>query len=187
MHVHEPAHDKRLQQARLVSNIRLITGGALFIGGFLSPLLIPLVTRSDLPNQWKAALSTGLVAGLSEIGMVPAVAVLGKQGFAVLKNKLFALLHRHTKPAAITAGRYRAGLVLFCLPLLVGWLTPYLARLLPSVSIESGSLVPIILLDLVFAASLLVLGENFWEKLRWLFIYETNASGRQKTPATDGD
>lgn len=187
MNVHEPATDQSLQPAAQVSRTRLITGGVLFIGGFLSPLLIPLVTRSDLPMQWKAVLSTGLVAGLPEIGMVLAVAVLGKQGFTQLKNKLFALLHRHTKPAAITAGRYRIGLVMFCLPLLVGWLTPYLSRFLPSVSMETGSLVPVILLDLVFAASLLVLGEDFWEKLRRLFIFETNAGGRPTGPAAGGD
>jgi hypothetical protein len=52
---------------------------------------------------------------------------------------------------------------------------------------ETGSLVPVILLDLVFAASLLVLGEDFWEKLRRLFIFETNAGGRPTGPAAGGD
>jgi hypothetical protein len=162
-----------------VSKVRLVTGGALFIGGFISPLLIPFVTQSDLPTKWKAVLSTGLVAGLPEIGMVLAAAVLGKQGFALLKGKLFALLRKHTEPAAITAGRYCIGLVLFCIPLLVGWLTPYLVRFLPVLSHDQGSLLPVIVLDLMFAASFLVLGEEFWEKIRRLFIYEESPDERK--------
>jgi hypothetical protein len=168
-----------------VSRARLVTGGALFIGGFLSPLLIPFVTQSDLPAKWKAVLSTGLVAGLPEIGMVLAVAVLGKQGFALLKGKLFALLHKHTQPKAITAGRYRLGLVMFCVPLLAGWLLPYLARVAPVLSMDQAPLLPVIGLDLVFAASFLVLGEEFWEKIRRLFIYEASPVGRQDSPPGD--
>lgn len=158
--------------ARPVGRLRLLVGGTLFIGGFLSPLLIPLVTRSDLPANWKAILSTGLVAGLPEIGMVLAAAVLGKDGFALLKATLFALLRKHTEPTAVSAGRYRLGLVLFCLPLLAGWLSPYLVRVLPELSLEQGSLLPVILLDLMFALSFLVLGADFWEKIRRLFVYE---------------
>lgn len=151
--------------------VRLVLGGTLFVGGFFSPLLIPWVTQSDLPAEWKAVLSAGLVAGLPEIGMVLAAAVLGKQGFALLKQKLFAVLRKHTEPAAVSAGRYRLGLVMFCTPLLVGWVHPYLARVLPALSMEQGSLAPFIFLDLVFAASFVVLGADFWEKIRRLFVY----------------
>lgn len=155
-----------------VGKVRLFTGGALFIGGFLSPLLIPLVTQSDLPSKWKAFLSTGLAVGLPEVGMFLAVAVLGKQGFALLKGKLFALWRKHTKQEVITARRYRLGLVLFCIPLLMGWFTPYLVRVLPVLSHEQGPLLTVVLLDLMFASSFLVLGEEFWEKIRRLFIYD---------------
>ena len=155
-----------------VGKLRLAIGGILFVGGFLSPLLIPLVTRSNLPGNWKAVLSTGLVAGLPEVGMVLAAAVLGKDGFALLKNKLFALLRKHTEPAAVSAARYRLGLVLFSTPLLVGWLSPYLVRVLPALSLEHGSLAPVVVLDLMFALSFLVLGADFWEKIRRLFVYE---------------
>jgi len=175
MKTQNPAAADTYDVAPPISRFRLVIGGAIFIGGFLSPLLIPLVTQSDLPAQWKAVLSTGLVAGLPEIGMVLAVAVLGKQGFALLKSKFFALLHKHTQPAAITAGRYRFGLVMFCTPLLLGWLTPYLVRVLPALSMEQAPLLPVVLLDLMFAASFLVLGEEFWGKIRRLFIYSAPA------------
>jgi len=84
-----------------VGKTRFIIGGAVFVGGFLSPLLIPLVTSSDLPGNWKAILSTGLVAGLPEVGMLLAVAILGKQGFAQLKETLqdWPVHVFHTAPA----------------------------------------------------------------------------------------
>ena len=144
MDTRNPSTLKSSEAALPVSQTRLVTGGVLFIGGFLSPLLIPLVTQSDLPAKWKAVLSTGLVAGLPEIGMVLAVAVLGKQGFALLKGKLLAFLHKHTQPKAITAGRYRLGLVMFCIPLLAGWLLPYLARVAPVLSMDQAPLLPVI-------------------------------------------
>jgi hypothetical protein len=156
-----------------VSKTRLIIGGILFAGGFLSPLAIPLVTQSDLPGNWKVFLSTGLVAGLPEVGMVLAAAVLGKQGFALLKEKLFSLLRKHTAPAAVSAGRYRIGLFMFLFPLVVGWLTPYAAHFFPVLA--GKPLLPAIIFDLVFAASFLVLGAGFWEKIRSLFVHDESA------------
>jgi hypothetical protein len=157
-----------------VSKARLIFGGVIFVGGFLSPLLVPLVSQSNLPGNWKIFLSTGLIAGLPEIGMLLAVAILGKQGFALLKGKLFAILRRHTEPSAVSARRYRIGLVMFCIPLIVGWLGPYAAHFFPALGSES--LVPVIALDLVFASSFLVLGAEFWEKLRRLFVHSSEGA-----------
>jgi hypothetical protein len=50
---------------------------------------------------------------------------------------------------------------------------------------EQAPLLPVILLDLMFAASFLVLGEEFWEKIRRLFIYEASPDGRQDGPPGD--
>ena len=82
---------------------RFYIGAALFLAGFASPLLIPLVASSSLPTQWKTILSTFLVAGLPEVGMLAAVAVLGKEGFETLKQKLFSLFRKHTEAAAVGA------------------------------------------------------------------------------------
>lgn len=156
-----------------IGQTRLIIGGILFVGGFLSPLLIPLVTSSDLPGNWKVFLSAGLVAGLPEVGMVLAAAVLGKQGFALLKEKLFSLLHKHTAAAAVSARRYRIGLFMFLAPLALAWLEPYATHFFPALA--SKSLLPALIPDLVFAASFIVLGAEFWEKIRSLFVYNKSA------------
>lgn len=157
-----------------IGKTRLAIGAILFVGGFLSPLLIPLVTQSDLPGNWKVFLSTGLVAGLPEVGMVLAAAVLGRQGFSLLKEKLFSLLHKHTAPEAVSAKRYHVGTFMFLMPLALGWLAPYAAYFLPVLA--SKTLLPAVILDLVFAASFFVLGAEFWEKVRNLFVYHKSGT-----------
>jgi hypothetical protein len=153
-----------------VNRTRFIIGGALFVGGFLSPLLIPFVATSDLPGNWKAILSTGLVAGLPEVGMLLAVAVLGKQGFAQLKEMFFSRFRKITEPSAVSSTRYRIGLFMFFIPLFFGWLSPYVERFLGP--LVSGSMIPVIIPDLIFASSFIVLGAGFWEKIRSLFVHD---------------
>ena len=165
------------QQTTPVSKSRFIIGGALFVGGFLSPLLIPLVINSDLSGEWKTFLSTGLVAGLPEVGMVAAVAVLGKQGFAEFKNKIYSLLKKHTEPSAVSIRRYRLGLVMFFSPLLLAWLEPYARHFFPGLGGES--ITQALIVDLVFAASFLVLGAGFWEKIRNLFVHDSFPPSKQ--------
>ena len=150
-----------------ISRSRFILGGLIFAAGFLSPLLIPWVTRSDLPASWKTLLSTGLVAGLPEIGMLLAVAVLGKQGFAQLKAMIFAKLRAVTKPTQVSRARYHVGLVMLLAPLALGWLLPYLEHL--GVAVPDGHLWIHIVLDVIFASSFIVLGAGFWDKIQGLF------------------
>ena len=160
-----------------VGKTRFIIGGIVFAGGFLSPLLLPLVTSSDLPANWKAILSTGLIAGLPEVGMLLAVAILGKQGFAQLKEMFFSRFRKITEPSAVSATRYRVGLFMFFIPLLAGWLQPYLVHFFPSFS--SDQMLPFLLMDLVFASSFIVLGAGFWGKIRSLFVH---GDGRSSEP-----
>jgi len=118
-------------------------------------------------------LSTGLVAGLPEVGMLLAVAILGKQGFAQLKEMVFSRFRKITEPAAVSAKRYRVGLFMFFVPLLLGWLQPYMAHFFPVLG--SGKLLPYFLMDLVFASSFIVLGAGFWEKIQNLFIHHSES------------
>lgn len=161
-----------------VGKARFVLGGILLVGGFLSPLLIPLVTASDLPGNWKAILSTGLVAGLPEVGMLLAVAVLGKDGFAQLKELFFSRFRKITEPSSVSAKRYRIGLFMFFMPILLAWLNPYLAHFFPYLA--SDKLWLLVVTDMVFAASFIVLGASFWEKIRCLFVHD---EGRSVSPA----
>src|SRR3546814_19432529 len=61
--------------------------------------------------------------------------VLGKPGFAYLKAKIFGFygktFGRFAPAKEVGRMRYRIGLVMFMLPLVLGWVMPYVERLSP--------------------------------------------------------
>jgi hypothetical protein len=148
---------------------RFRMGIIIFVVGFLSPLLIPVVAATGLPTTWKAAISGFLAVGIPEVFSLVAIAVLGKPGFKYLKEKIFAFLRKYGPPDIVSRTRYRIGLVMFLLPLLFGWLAPYLSNLIPFFKTHCIALG--IVGDGLILVSLFVLGGDFWDKLRALFIY----------------
>ena len=152
---------------------RLVTAGIIFVAGFLSPLLIPIVTSSDLSIGWKTTLAGLLAFGIPELFMIIAAAVAGKEGFKYIKSKIFSFLKKHGTPNTVSKTRYRIGLVLFLIPIIAGWLIPYFSHLVPSY--EENRMPINIIGDILFVTSLLVLGGDFWDKLRSLFVYGAKA------------
>lgn len=152
---------------------RLTLGGVIFVVGLLCPLSIPWVASSGLPAGWKAVLSGLLLLGIPELMMMLAAAVLGKSGFHFLKGLLFGIFKRHAIPKEVSPTRYRIGLIMFLVPMLWGWLTPYVAQEIPGY--EEHRLAVGLLGDLLLLGSLFVLGGEFWEKLRALFIHRAVA------------
>jgi len=147
---------------------RLALGATIFGLGMICPVFVPLVAATELPAAWKAGLSGLLLLGIPEIFTLAAVAVLGKPGFDYLRGRIFAFLRRLAPPKRVGPTRYRIGLVLFALPLLLGWLGPYLIP--HALSAEPG--LPVhIAGDVLLLASLFVLGGDFWDKLRALFVH----------------
>ena len=152
---------------------RLVVGGTIFVAGFLAPALIPLVAASSLPSGWKAAISGLLALGIPELGMLVAVAVMGKPGFEFLKARLGRFLRQYGPPATVSPVRYRVGLVMFTLPLLLAWVTPYAPYLLHG--FDPNQLPVAVAGDVMLVTSLFVLGGDFWDKLRSLFVYSSRA------------
>ena len=147
---------------------RLVTGGLVFTTGFLAPLLIPLVADSSLDTETKIVVSGFLAVGIPELGMLLAVGILGKSGFLFLKQHLFSTVAHLVFPDQVGPWRHRVGLLMFLLPLLFGWAQPYLAYLYPASGIQQPMYAAVS--DAVFVLSLFVLGGEFWEKLRNLFV-----------------
>jgi hypothetical protein len=158
-----------LSTGNLPPKVRLISGAVIFIIGVLSPVFIPLVVTSGLP-EWLIALLSGLLAfGIPELFMIIAVAILGKEGFAFLRSKLGRFLKPLAPPDEVSKKRYNVGLVLFCIPLIFAFLSPYL-----NLKFHFFEDIPFyinLIGDIMFITSVFVLGGNFWDKLRALFIY----------------
>jgi hypothetical protein len=150
-----------------ISKTRLILGGVILVVGFMSPLLIPLVTATDWGIGIKATLSGLLAFGIPEVFMLIAVAVLGKQGYEFLKGIAFKFLKRFAPSDSVSLVRYRIGLVLFSFPLLVGWIQPYLGHYFSF--IQELPLWFSTIGDLMLFSSFFVLGGDFWDKFSGLF------------------
>jgi len=153
-----------------LSKVRLVSGISVFVVGQLSTLLIPLVTASGLSPVWKTTLSGILFFVTPQLAIFVAIAIFGKPGYNYLKGVVFSWLKIHVVPDKVGPVRYFIGLIMFVLPLLFGWAEPYCGHFIPGYATHQiwffvGG-------DLMFASSFLVLGGEFWDKIRNLFIYD---------------
>jgi hypothetical protein len=98
---------------------------------------------------------------------------MGKPGYNYIKVRFFAFLKKHGPADKVSPTRYRIGLVMFVLPILFGWLAPYVPTIIPSYDLQ-GLLVNMIG-DAMFISSFFVLGGDFWDKIRSLFVYGATA------------
>jgi hypothetical protein len=148
---------------------RLKLGIALLVLGLVMPAGTFFVAGTQWPVAVKTVVSGILLFGL-EIMIFPAVALMGKENFERIVNWVKGVL-KMLKPAGhVSRTRYTIGLVLLLGPTLFAWITSYIPSWLPAetlvrVWINLG-------LDLIVAASLFVLGGDFWDKLRALFRYD---------------
>ena len=149
---------------------RFRLGVSFFALGLVCPVFVPLVAATGLSTEWKAILSGLLMLGVPELLWVVAVAVMGKAGFDYIKARVFGFLKRHAVPRTVSRTRYRIGLALFLLPILFGWLAPYVSRYIPGYEAHRISIS--IIGDLMLFISLFVLGGDFWDKVRALFIHD---------------
>ena len=105
----------------------------------------------------------------AELLGVAAIAVMGKPGYQFIKSRVFGFLKQYGPPKEVSRTRYNIGLVMFCVPLVFGWMSPYAADLIlgfienPTPYAVTG--------DLMLLASLFVLGGDFWDKIRALFVW----------------
>ena len=148
---------------------RIKLGVFLFGLSIVLPVLgVPLAAAMGLSAGLVATVSGALLGGSEILGIV-AVAVMGKSGFEFMKNRLLGFLKQYEPPAEVGPVRYRIGLVMFAVPVLFGWLTPYLADWLPGY--VGKEFVFGVVGDLLLLTSLFVLGGDFWDKVRSLFIH----------------
>ncbi len=154
------------------TDTRLKLGVALLILGLVMPAGALLVAATDWPVAVKTVVSSILLFGF-EIMLIPAVALMGKDNF----NRIWAgamRLLKTLKPAGgVGKGRYELGLCMLVGPILYAWNASYAPSWLPEdyvlrVWVNVG-------LDLITLASLFVLGGDFWDKVRALFIHDARA------------
>jgi len=153
---------------------RFRLGVILFILGLIFPIFIPLALMIEMSAKWKTAVTGMMAVGIPDLLWIAAAAVVGKEGFKAIRNKFFGYFKKFSPPQEVGKTRYRIGLVMFVLPLLFGWVEPYIASVLPGY--QTYRLVYNISGDMLFISSFFVLGGDFWDKLQALFTYRSKAS-----------
>jgi hypothetical protein len=151
------------------ADTRLKFGVALLILGLVMPAGTLVVAVTEWPLAVKTVVSSILLLGF-EIMLVPAVALMGKDNFERIWAAAMQFF-KALKPAGdVGRTRYQWGLWMFVCPTLYAWIASYAPSWLPEdyvlrVWVNLG-------LDVVTLASLFVLGGDFWDKVRALFLHD---------------
>ena len=150
---------------------RIVAGVGVFVLGWAVTLsIVPIITASPLSTSAQATVSGIVVFVGPKIGVLAAIAILGKPGFNYLKRKVFGFLK---PPAEVGPVRYRIGIVMFVAAMLFGLMERYVGYFMANaIAPEIRSSIAI---DVLLFASILVLGGDFWDKIRALFIREAKA------------
>ena len=160
------------------SGWRMKLGIFLFVCSIGLPLIgVPVLTSIGLTASQTASISAVFLIGAEVIGLT-AVAVMGKEGFAYIKNRAVGFLTKYGPPKVVSKARYRIGLVMFSIPFLFGWIAIYIAKLIPGYA--SSPLSYAIGGDLLLLLSIFVLGGDFWDKVRALFIYDARVTFKEE-------
>ena len=147
---------------------RILAGVSAFALGWLVTLTtVAFITASSLTTSAQATVSGIVVFVGPKIGVLAAIAILGKPGFNYLKRKVFGFLK---PPAEVGPVRYRVGIVMFVAAMLFAFLERYLGFFMANAI--APEIRTSLAIDVLLLASLLVLGGDFWDKIRALFIRE---------------
>jgi hypothetical protein len=146
---------------------RFKLGIFIFALAFALWLLVPLAALLDISSSRIAAM-TGIIFIANKVLLVACVAVMGKPGFQQLKSLIFGYVKGLAPADTIGPTRHAIGLVMFCLPLISATLEPYADRFWPGLRPNIWQLQ--VLGDVMLIASFFVLGGDFWNKVRALFI-----------------
>ena len=142
---------------------RLVAGVAVFaLGWIVTLVIVRIITTTSLPSS----LVPIVMFVAPKVGVLAAIAIMGKPGFTYMKQLAFGYL----KPTSdVGPTRHRIGIVMFVTALLFSFLEPY--GFFVSDFAARGARFALTV-DLLLLASVFVLGGNFWDKIRALFIRE---------------
>lgn len=156
---------------------RISLGVLLFVLGWMTPLLIPLVMALDISTEIKVVVSAGLMVGVPELLWAVAIVILGKDGFLMIKERVFRIFKKYALPRKVGRVRYSIGLVMFVVPLLFGWIVMYVPQYFWGF-VEHRIMYSLVG-DLIFFTSFFVLGGEFWGKFKALFTYDAVVQPRK--------
>jgi len=148
---------------------RFYTGMTALVLSFVFPLLGLLIPLLGLPTAVTAVLMTVFVVGGPEVLTIAAVALLGKETLHYFLGKLKQTLWRVVFVQPVSRTRYYVGLTIFMVSIIPLYLAGYVPWILPE---GEGRLYILVAGDLSFLGSMFLMGGEFWEKVRKIFVWE---------------
>jgi len=148
------------------SGCRYFAGWFFFILSFLMPLLVPFIPMLGVNKAMTAILMGGFLVGGPEVIMVIAIVLWGKSTFDYFMGHVYRFFKRLAPPNSVSTTRYFIGLVLLFGSFLPSWSLAYAPKLVT----DSTRIYILLSFDAIFIISFFVLGGDFWEKVRALFM-----------------
>jgi hypothetical protein len=145
-------------------------GCSLLVISFILPLAAFVVPFLGLHPAVATAIVGTCVVGGPEIGGLLAIAILGKETFDLLIDKAKQALQKMGPPKKVSRGRYYFGLAVNIGSIVPLYLSGYLPDLLPRD--QTAKLYLLLSGEIAFLLSFFILGGEFWEKFKKLFVYE---------------
>jgi hypothetical protein len=162
-------NEEEIRPQEPASGWRLKAGLAIFVLSIILPVGgVPAVMVLDLSASVAATVSGALLVSAELMG-IAAVAVMGKAGYLFIKSRLSGFLRQYGPPQQVSRRRYNIGLVMLCVPVLFALVSVYAYEYIPGYA--TNPIPYAIAGDLLLLASLFVLGGDFWDKLKGLFVY----------------
>ena len=148
-------------------DVRLMLGAVLLAIGLVAPAGVWLVAETSWPMGVKSVVGGVLFFGF-EIAAIPAVAIMGKENYQRILVRVKSFVGSLKPAGDVGRARHAVGILLFVLPIVPTYVMAYTPAWLPDASparlwLNLGA-------DGMFLAALFVLGGEFWDKLRALFV-----------------
>ncbi len=166
-------------EAQAAPGWRIKVGFACFIYGLIAnPLLIAILT---LIGGTRFAAKIGGLLVFGEVMLVAGAAIAGKQGYAYVKATVFGYLKKAAPPQKVSKIRYRFGLLIFLIPVFFGLALPYFGKYIPG--LPTHTILYSVIGDIMLVIGLFLLGGDFWDKLRSLFVQSSTVVFVEKPTA----
>ena len=145
----------------------------------LSLFMLPagLFLQHHVPHHFWRAFVLSIFWAFGPIMKLSSVAIMGKPSYLWIKYEFWHLFVKVIQPHQVSKLRYTIGLVLFCLPIIPTYMISYAPKLF--LLTYEWRLILNLIIDGLFIISLFVLGGDFWDKLRALFIYTAKVRFQQ--------
>jgi hypothetical protein len=162
---------------------RLVVGTSALVAWIATKIIGGALMAAPLPAQWTLLFGM-LYVSVPKFLIVVAIVALGKEGFLAIRDRIAGGAAAVAPARAVGRGRYALGLLMFWLPLAKVWALPYMSIALPesTMALRRWDF----LTDIVLMASFFVLGGDFWDKQRALFVRSARAilpaAPRAETP-----